>query len=147
MSDKPVKGINYTAIGVSFLCHDGKGNYLMHKRSEQCRDEHGTWDFGGGGLKFGEYIEDGLLREIHEEFGVAPVKHTFLGFRQIHRTHEGKPTHWINFYYLAELNRPDVINNEPHKHDELRWVTLDNMPQPLHSALMATVEEFRDKLV
>ena len=45
-----------------FRCHDGKGNYVMHRRNVNCRDEHGCWDFGGGGLKFGETIADGLSR-------------------------------------------------------------------------------------
>ena len=56
------KGVDYIGITVSFVCHDGTGNYLMNKRSVNCRDEHGTWDFGGGGLEIGEKIEDCLKK-------------------------------------------------------------------------------------
>ena len=48
------KGIDYIGVGVSFICHDGKGNYLMNKRSKNCRDEHGKWDFGGGAVDFSQ---------------------------------------------------------------------------------------------
>jgi 8-oxo-dGTP pyrophosphatase MutT (NUDIX family) len=33
-------------------------------------EESGKWDFAGGGLKFGESVEDCLRREIEEEMGV-----------------------------------------------------------------------------
>ena len=30
-------GIDYTGISVVFLCHDNEGNFLMNKRSKNCR--------------------------------------------------------------------------------------------------------------
>ena len=62
------KGIDFTGIAVSFSCHDGKGNYLFHKRGVGCRDEQGRWDCGGGGLKFNERLIDALYREVEEEY-------------------------------------------------------------------------------
>lgn len=47
------KGEDYTGVSIVYLCHDGKGRYLLAKRSVNCRDEHGVWDCGGGGLEFG----------------------------------------------------------------------------------------------
>lgn len=146
MSEKPIKGVDFIGVTIAFLCHDGEGNYIMHRRSENCRDEHGRWDFGGGGLKFDEKIEEGLYREVNEEYGVTPVSHTYLGHKELFREHNGKKTHWIGFYFSAQVERDKVINNEPHKHDELRWVTLDNLPEPLHSQLPDTLETFKDKL-
>ena len=29
----------------------------MNKRGIKCRDEHGCWDFGGGGIDLGETVE------------------------------------------------------------------------------------------
>jgi ADP-ribose pyrophosphatase YjhB (NUDIX family) len=45
-----------------------------------CRDEQGMWDGGGGGLKFGEKIEDAVVREIKEEYCATPKKIEFLGY-------------------------------------------------------------------
>ncbi len=141
-----VKGIDYTGITISFRCHDGKGNFLLHKRGTKCRDEHGRWDFGGGGLKFGERIEEGLVREIKEEYGVTPISDEYLGHKEMFRTHDGMPTHWIGFTYKVLVNREEVINGEPDKHDVLGWFTLDNLPAPLHSQLPEQIAADRAKL-
>ncbi|MEI7709419.1 MAG: hypothetical protein WCI76_01755 [bacterium] len=61
------KGVDYIAVGVSYFCHDGKGNYLMNKRSKNCRDEHGTWDLGGGGLEIGWFRLDKLPAPLHSQ--------------------------------------------------------------------------------
>ena len=58
------RGIDFVGIGVCFFCHDGAGRVLMNKRSQNCRDEQGRWDFGGGGVEFGESITDALKREM-----------------------------------------------------------------------------------
>ena len=141
------KGIDYTGIAVSFSCHDGKGNYLFHKRGIGCRDEHGRWDCGGGGLKFNETLIEALYREVQEEYGTKPLASEFLGHDEVFREYEGKPTHWITFRYKVHLNREKVLNNEPDKLESLLWTTLDQMPYPLHSQLPVVLEKYKDKLV
>jgi len=74
------KGFDYVGVTVSYICHDGEGNFLMNKRSINCRDEHGAWDFGGGGLDFGDTVEKTLYKEIKEEYCVEPSSHEFLGY-------------------------------------------------------------------
>lgn len=140
------KGIDYTGLAVAFLCHDGEGNYVMHRRNENCRDEHGCWDFGGGGIKFGESIADCLTREVTEEFNAEVKAANFLGHREVSRTQAGVKTHWICFYYQVLVDPKQVINNEPEKHDELGWFRFDNLPHPLHSAIKDDIEMYKDKL-
>ncbi len=50
------KGIDYIGVTCVFYCHDGKGKLLLHKRSENCRDEKGRWDCGGGAMELGETL-------------------------------------------------------------------------------------------
>lgn len=71
------KGVDYIGVGVSYYCHDGHGKYLMNKRGMNCRDEHGAWDFGGGGIDFGEKVEETLQRELREEYCVENVKYFY----------------------------------------------------------------------
>lgn len=141
------KGVDYIGVMVTFFCHDGEGNYLFHKRSEKCRDEHNCWDFGGGGVKFGETLPQALEREVGEEYGVVPQKVEFLGFDELHREHEGSRTHWIAFRYRVLIERENVVNGEPEKHSELGWYSLDSLPIPLHSAIPKELEEYKDKLI
>ena len=140
------KGVDYPAITVSYVCHDGKGNYLMNKRSVNCRDEHGTWDFGGGGLEAGETIEDCLKKELKEEYNVVPIKYDFMGYLDLFRKQNGVDTHWVMLGFIVLVDPAQVINGEPHKFEEIKWFRLDNLPTPLHSAMPLILEKFKDKL-
>ncbi len=140
------KGIDYIGITVSYLCHDGQGNFLLNKRSSNCRDEHGAWDFGGGGLDFGETVDDTLKKELMEEYCVEPVNYEFLGYADIFREMDGKKTHWLAIEFLVQVDREKVKNGEPHKFDEIGWFTLDNLPTPAHSTQKYVLEKFKDKL-
>lgn len=140
------KGLDYTGLTVVFLCHDGKGNYLLNKRSVNCRDEHGCWDPGGGSIDFGEQVLETLHREIYEEYCTDVLSFEFLGYRDVHRVHEGQKTHWIALDFRVHVDREKVRNGEPHKCEELRWFSLDNLPSPLHSQFPHFLEKYKDKL-
>lgn len=141
-----MKGFTHTGVSIIFFCQDNTGRVLLHKRSKNCRDEHGKWDCGGGGLKFAEKVEDGLKREIKEEFGAIPKSFEFLGFRDVHREHEGKKTHWITLDFKVLLDPSEVKNNEPHKIEEIGWFSLQDFPSPLHSQFPAFLEQYSEKL-
>ena len=140
------KGFEYPGITITFFCHDGEGNYLLSKRSKNCRDEHGNWDPGGGGLEFGYTVVETLKKEIKEEYCTKVLDYEFLGYGDIHREHEGRKTHWIALIFKVLIDRKKVKNGEPHKFDELEWFKLDNLPTPLHSQFSKFVEQFKDKL-
>lgn len=127
-------GFDYTGISTVFYCTDGKGNWLMHKRSKNCRDEQGRWDTGSGQLKFGEDPSDGVLREVREEYGCKGNLLEQLLPISVVRTFDGKKTHWLAVPFIVLVDPKEVVNNEPHKLDELGWFRLTNLPTPLHSA-------------
>ena len=141
------KGFDYTGVTVVFFCHDGKGNYLLCKRGVNCRDEHGRWDPGGGGVDFGEDIVNVLKREIKEEYCADVLEYEELGFLDVHRRHEGKPTHWIAILFRVLVDPKQVKNGEPHKFDEVGWHRMENLPKPLHSQFPAVLKKYKDKLI
>ncbi len=141
------KGIDYTGITVSYYCHDGKGNYVMHLRGEKCRDENGRWDCGGGSVKFGEKLDDAVRREIKEEFGADIISQKQIGVDEVFREHNGVKTHWIAFRFVVEVDPKTVYNAEPEKHDDLQWFRLDNLPSPLHSQFEKELEKSKKYLL
>ena len=140
------KGEDYTGITICFFCHDGNGRFIMAQRSKNCRDEHGRWDIGAGGLDYGDMVEDTLRKEILEEYCTDVIEYKFLGFRELHREHEGKPTHWISLDFKVLVDPEKVKNGEPYKFDKVEWFTFDTLPSPTHSQFPAFVEKHKEHL-
>ena len=141
------KGEDYTGISVVYLCHDGQGKYLLAKRGVNCRDEHGMWDCGGGGLEFGDTVLNTLQKEIAEEYCTDIISSEFLGYRDVHREHNGKKTHWVALDFLVQVDPKEVKNGEPHKFSDIKWFTLENLPKKLHSALPNFFSKYKDRLI
>lgn len=146
MDQNFIKGIDYPGVTIVYACHDGTGNFLLNKRSVQCRDEHGKWDCGGGGLDLGVTVEETLRKEIMEEYCTDVLSYEFLGFRDVHREHNGRPTHWIALDFKVLIDKEKVQNGEPHKFDEIGWFKLDAMPSELHSQFPNFLKKYKDKL-
>ena len=128
------RGVDFIGVTCSFVCHDGHGRILLHKRSKNCRDEQGNWDNGGGAHEFGDDIEDTIRREIEEEYGAKPFNLQFIKAYDAHRQlADGTPTHWVAILYAAQVDPAEAQNNEPYKIDDIGWFTLDHLPLPLHS--------------
>jgi len=128
-------GFDYIGISTSFICHDGEGRFLLGKRSKNCRDEQGTWEFGGGKLEFGATLEENVLREIQEEYGCDGVIEESLPPITLFRTAGDAKTHWITFPFFVRVSREEARLNEPENMDEIGWFRLHELPQPLHSGV------------
>jgi len=140
------KGVDYTGVSVIFLCHDGEGNFLMAKRSSNCRDEHGCWDIGGGGLEFGHNVEETIKKEVKEEYCTDVLESEFLGYRDVHREHNGTRTHWIALDFKVLVDKSKVKIGEPNKFSSMEWFTPDSFPTPIHSQIPKFLQLYKDKL-
>src|SRR3989338_1615145 len=136
-------GQDYIGVSTTFYCHDGKGRFLFHKRSKNCRDEHGRWDTGSGQLEFGLTPEENVLKEVLEEYGCKGTIQEQLPAHSIFREHDGHKTHWLAVSFFVKVDPSEVKNNEPHKIDEIGWYSLDNLPEPLHTGFHFTLTNYR----
>ena len=139
-------GVDCIGITTPFYCNDGKGNFLLHKRSKNTRDEHGKWDFGGGKLEFGASPEENVLKEVLEEYGCkGRIQEALPPFSSV-REWNGKTTHWLVMPFLVEVDPGEARNNEPHKMDEIGWFKLGAFPEPLHPGVRFALEHSRKQL-
>ena len=146
MTKNLIKGVDHVGVCVVYFCHDGKGEFVMAKRNSNTRDEHGRWDIGGGGLEFGETIDQTIRKEIREEYCTDVLDYEFLGYRDVHRVHDEKPTHWIALDFKVRVDREKVRNGEPHMFDEIGWFKLDKLPENIHSQFPNFLELYRARL-
>jgi 8-oxo-dGTP diphosphatase len=140
------QGVDFVGVCVVYFCHDGKGNVLMLKRNANTRDEHGRWDIGGGGLEFGDTVENTLRKEIKEEYCVDVIDFEFLGYRDVHRLHEGNKTHWIALDFKVLVDPTNAEIGEPHKFDELGLFPINKLPGHVHTQLPTFLEKYKNRL-
>ena len=136
-------GIDYIGVSVSFYCHDSYSNFLLHKRSKLCRDEKGHWDFGGGQLEFGEKLEEGILREVKEEYGVNGKIEQQLPAHSLLRINKGIKTHWLIITFIVKVDRKKVKICDPEKMSEIGWFKLSKLPKPLHTGAIFTLSRYK----
>ena len=57
------KGLDFVGISVVLFCY-ANGKFLMARRGNNSRDEHGKWDIGAGGIEWGDSAEQTLRNEV-----------------------------------------------------------------------------------
>lgn len=135
-------GIDYIGITTPFYCTDGKGNILLHKRSKNCRDEIGTWDPGAGKLEFGIEVEENVLKEVQEEYGVLGKILGSLPAHSVIKVENGIVRHWLAVPFFILVNKDMVINGEPHKIEELTWFSKNSLPANLNYGFAYSYKKF-----
>jgi len=141
------KGIDFVGVAIVYFCHDGQGNFVMNKRGQNCRDDRGAWDIGGGGLEHDDSVEDTLRKEILEEYGTDILNFEFLGYRDVMRGEADNMAHWVALDFKVLVDKEKVKNGEPHKFDDVKWFRLSELPAPLHSQLSNFLNKYHDRLV
>ncbi len=139
-------GIDYTGVAVAFFCHNGKGKFVFHKRSKNTRSYWSTWDCGGGGVEFGETLEQAVHRELKEEYGCTGSIEETLHPNTFLKTENGITEHWIVHPFIFRVEETDVKIGEPDKAEELGWFSLDDLPSPLHPGVAYDVQNYKNEL-
>lgn len=85
--------------------------------------------FPGGGLEFGETIEEGAIRETLEETGLkVKIKSLFHVNEYIYRSDWNKRS--VSFFFIAEPIEGNILNpqtNDQGKITEVVWIPLEDL--------------------
>lgn len=107
-------------IACAFIHKNGK--LFVARRADTKKFLPGKYELPGGHIEFGEKIEDGLKREIREEFGFdVVVSDPFYAFTY---TRDNDMVHSVEVDYfvtLADPNQKIKLNLEDHS--EYHWIT------------------------
>ena len=136
-------GIEYIGITTPFYCHDGNGNILIHKRSNNCRDEKGRWDAGSGQLEINLSVEENVLKEVLEEYGCHGQIEGRLPAHDLFREEDGVKTHWLAAPFFIKVNPDEVRIGEPDKINEIKWCAIGDFPEPIHRGFEYTFKKYK----
>jgi 8-oxo-dGTP diphosphatase len=102
---------------------------LLHRR-------HGTgWSDGfyavpGGVVESDEGVINAVIRESREEINIHLLPEWLTLGCVMHTKMPGRHEA-VDFFFVSRQWEKDIINTEPHKHDQLQFYPLDNIPQPI----------------
>ena len=126
------KGIDYIGVGSGAIIFNSEGKVFLAKRGREARNESGKWEFPGGGVEFGERLEDALVREIREEYGFAIEVDTLLDV--VNHIIPSEKQHWVSPTFLCRYQGGSPRILEPHKCDEIGWFAVEEIPEDELSA-------------
>jgi len=141
MSTQLKKGIDFIGVGCGALIVNDNNETLLMKRGGDSRNETGIWSQPGGGVDFGEKIEDAIKREVKEELGVTIELHDFLTVTD--HIIPGENQHWVSVSYLGKIvsGKPAILEQE--KCSEIKWFALNNLPENLTQPTKESVEAYK----
>ena len=139
------KGIDYIGVGVGAIIFNAEGKVFLAKRGKEARNESGRWEFPGGGVKFGETLEQAAVREIHEEYGFTIEVEELLDV--VNHVLPDEKQHWVAPTFLCRYVSGTPAILEPHKCTEIGWFGVDDIPEgELSSASKQSLKSLRKTL-
>ncbi len=124
------QGIDYVGVSVGAMIFNDKDELFLSKRSQNAKNERGTWECPGGSIELGETLEEAIKREIQEEYGVEIE--LLEQFPAANHIIPAEHQYWVATTFIARLKpgqTPKIM--EPEKCDAIGWFGIDNLPQPL----------------
>lgn len=128
-------------VGVGAVVTDTARALFLARRGAGARNEAGTWEFPGGGVEFGERLEEAIRREFAEEYGMRIEVTGLLGVFDHILPAEGQ--HWVSVTYLARHVAGTPTIREPGKCDEIGWFAPDALPSPLSAITRQNLTAYR----
>ncbi|CAN5177497.1 NUDIX domain-containing protein [soil metagenome] len=108
----------------------------------------GQWNFPGGLFEENETLAAAAAREAQEEVGVAIATADLHLVHVMHSRKNEKHTKEIfGFYFLATQWNGEAINNEPHRHSEIGWFDLNNLPENITAHAMQAITSLQNKVL
>ena len=130
-------------VGCGCIIINDKDEILLMKRKTGTKLEKGMWSRPGGTLEFGETAEETVKREIKEELGID-IEVKFHDYSENIVNEDGK--HWVALGFIGKIISGEPKNLEPHKHEEIKWFPLNNLPEDLSSYTKNAIEIYKNKL-
>lgn len=103
--------------------------------------EKDHWCIPGGRLEMFERLEDAVIREVKEEIDVDVKVEKLMGVCD--HIIEAENAHWVAMSYLCKIINGEPKIMEPDKASEMKWFSLDKLPDKLTITTKKAVGDYK----
>lgn len=126
------------AVPASYLLLEQDGKILLMRRF-QTGYMDGSYSLPAGHVDSGELPMETMVREAKEEVGIELTKND-LAFVYVDYEVRDVEADRVDFYFKAANWSGEPMIVEPHKCDDLRWVSLNDLPENVIPKVRAAIE-------
>ena len=131
------------AIPAAYLFLQKEEKFLVARRCNTGYED-GNYQVPAGHVDMGELPSEALIREAKEEIGIdllpSDLKTVHVSYRPKHDNTDNR----VDFFFHATKWGGEVINMEPEKCDDLKWVGLDELPENMTAHVRDAFERMRE---
>ncbi len=122
-----------TMLAAAVIVHDpDTDRVVLLRRGPAAKFGRGLWDLPVGKSDPGEPVTVTAVRELAEETGLVVDPADLSLAHVIHAARGAEaPNGFLTVIFLARRWRGTLLNTEPHKHSEVRWVDAGALPQDI----------------
>lgn len=114
---------------------------LVRRRNQEFGP--GMYSLIGGKVESGETALHAIKREVQEETGIVIPQSSFSLAHTLHR--KGTETEFVALCFKVDVtNLSEPVNNEPEKHDDMRFFNVQNLPEnsiPAHKQIIECIQK------
>lgn len=117
-----------------------KGDEVLLIRRYNAAFGDGLYSLVGGKLETGETALQAIKREVAEEVALDIAESAFTLVHTLHR--KGTQEEFIALCFAADISTLHPKNNEPDKHDDMRFFPMDALPAnmvPAHEQVLKAI--------
>jgi mutator protein MutT len=114
-------------VGCGAVILNADNQLFLARRGPEARNERHKWEFPGGGVEFGELLEEALVREVMEEYGFMIEVEELLDV--VNHIIPDEKQHWVSPTFLCRYKTGIPRIREPHKCEAIGWFPLDRIPE------------------
>ncbi len=115
------------AIPASYIFLEKDSKYLIARRFNTGYQD-GFYQTPAGHVDEGEFPSETAIREAKEEIGIEISPADLELFHVSYRVKHDDTDNRVDFFFRVRKWKGEVINTEPNKCDDLKWVRLNELP-------------------
>lgn len=132
-------GKDYIGVGCGAVILNDKEEILLQQRNKA--PEKGYWSIPGGKVEMFETLGQAIIREVKEETSVEVEIIELLDI--CNHIVEKEQLHWVSPSFLCKIIKGEPKIMEPTKHIEMKWFSLDNLPENITITTKSAVNSYK----